>query len=59
MKKNAKKMQWPQKYVSFAFICNNMQEYAKICKICKHEIHVHDMQECALDFAGGMLYICI
>ena len=31
---------WPQRYVSFAFICIHMQKCAKMCNICKHEIHM-------------------
>ena len=37
--------QWPHKYFSYAFICTR---YAKICKICKHEICMQKMQKYAL-----------
>ena len=40
-----KNVQWPQKYVSFVSTCIYLKKYAKICKKCKHEIHMQNMQK--------------
>ena len=40
MQKICKCMHLPHEFTSIAYICQNMQ---KICKICKHEIYMHNM----------------
>ena len=40
MQKICKYMHLPHASTSIAYICQNMQ---KICKICKHEIYMHNM----------------
>ena len=40
MQKICKYMHLPHEFTSIAYICKNMQ---KICKICKHEIYMHNM----------------
>ena len=40
MQKICKYMHLPHEFTSIAYICQNMQ---KICKICKHEIYMHNM----------------
>ena len=40
MQKICKYMHLPREFTSIAYICQNMQ---KICKICKHEIYMHNM----------------
>ena len=48
MQNKCNNMHQPHKYVSEEKICKNMQKYAKICKICRHEINIQNMQKFAL-----------
>ena len=46
MQNICKNVQCPQNYVSFVFICIYIQKkMQKKCKICKHEMHVQNVQK--------------
>ena len=57
MQKICKYMHLPHELTSIAYTCKNMQKYAIICKICKHEIYMQKMQLpiCWWRFAAALL----